>query len=1287
MNIPYCVLKEQKGISSKCYNYHQNLAKNLYKKLKHQMKTYTIPYNRNICIYSKQKIYKWLFNLDFSRRLKVCSIYNNWFSKILFQLLTYYNYEESIKFFPTKIHENYYAIFDQYFCEETCDYKKNLPKNGENDMENFELFFEGKKIKINENSSNKNQREKNFIKELKFITIDEYNDTLTLSSDLLNSREKLSEYFDNFSNCRIFEDNILPINAKKDQNILNFSLPVWVKDKNVLSIQEIIVICFEQIISVYYQMASIENKFPENELFPKIDDLLTKNKSLENYLSEPSNEEDIKNIFNFDKISEDINSKDYKDLMNYYENMSERIYEIAYNRKMSIYYKDQDTKLKEIENSILYLKNEYQKNIPQFVNSIFFIDSSIAFKTQNLVYNLIYQKIDKLFFEKNVVDLCIYSPIDKPKKNKNKNEFKKTKRNKKTKKSKMEENKSNETSIIKTSNNIVNENVNSFNDKNDNNKYINKLDNDYINNSQISGMNYINTNNSINNNSDDDFNDNDASNFIQCSFCNKKFEKKNAQIIELKFLNEEGKEIKNKDTKEVKNEDKNEIKTEIKTEVREEIKEDTKDEAHDENKNEVKEEGINHIMEQLKEIDEEKKKKKKRKNRKNKKKKENKNEEKKEEKNDNMNNNININDNEPENNEDKNEEVKDNINIKIDEIKDKSKESQNEEEKKDNEILNEHQNEKDNNDCILEDNKNIKKKHKEFFLFPIEYNKKKKEKKAKIKQGENNSSKKINTKPESENGNENDDKSTIVLSHSSTTGETNTSEKNEFNESCNNNNNNIINNNINKKNKNDILIETKESKIEFTFRTKDEESENENNIRENKIDDVNDKKNKMECLSKFDKYQISNSNNPVINNYIILGKDSFHNNTPYIGNFEQKINNNIFIQAQNPIFSPNFYTPSPLPIFNYPLPYQQVQNYYINEQIESLVDLSNEIITYEKNVYNNLEILKEYQEQMLNKIKDYIKEIMEENNFVCKLINYGSYETKLNIEISDIDVHIKFCKKKSNNIKIENQYQVLSLIYNKLNEKKDYFNLLSLNAIYTASVPVLKINCNLQKIIPSQKIKEIKNNYGLNIEEEILQLNFDFTFTEVNNLNEAIMIPCIEIISYIKKIMSNYKEIKPLILLLKRYMKINKLNSSYTGGLSSYSLFLLVYAYVKFNIFPGNNLGQYLLGFLEFYSNFNFGIFSINVNSNNPFILLNELHECGMLVIDPITNLNVAKSTFKVDQIKSVLTKGVINIRNVINQKKVESNNNIINIKKTYFLEELFKSRNRVSIINLREPM
>ena len=1265
MNIPYCVLKEQKGISSKCYNYHQNLTKTLYKSLKNQMKSNSYVFNNKNFIYSKQKIYKWLFNLDFSKRLKVCSIYNNWFSKILFQLLTYYNYDESIKFFPTKNHENYFAFFDENLFEENYDYKKFWQKIGENDFEKFELFFKGQKI---ENSSNKTQRGKNFIKELKFITIDEYNDTLTLSYELLNSREKLSEYFDHFSNCKIFEENIIPIRAKKGQNIFNFSLPSWIKGKNVLTIQELIVIAFEQIISIYYQIASFGNNFPENELFPKIDDLLNKNKNLENYLSDSSNEEAIKNIFNLNKISEDIYSKINKDLMNYYENISDRIYEIAFNRKMSMYFKDEDSKPREIYNSIEYLKNEYQKNIPEFVNTIFYIDSSIAFKTQNLVYNLVYQKIDQLFSEKNVVDLCADSPIDKTKKNRNK----KNRRNKKTKKSKSKENNSNETSIINTNNNTVNENGNSFNN---------------INACQLSDMNYLKTNNSINNNSDDDSNDNDVSDFVKCSFCNKTFQNKRGEYIELKILNEQGKEIKNEDTKVVKNENKNENKNEDKKEIKTEVKEDTKEEVQDENKNEVKEEGINHIMEELKEIDEEKKKKKKRKNRKNKKKKENKNGEKKEEKNGNINNN----DNDIKNNEIKNEEViKDNINIKIDEIKDKSKESLKEEEKKDNEMLNEQRNENNNNTFISEDIKNIKKKHKEFFLFPIEHNKKKKEKKTKIKQGENNSSKKNNTKPESEN--EYDEKSTASLSHSTEK----IFERNESNENCNNNNNNMnindINKYINNKNKNDILIETKESKIEFTFKkSMDKESENENKIKENKFDDEIDDKNKMECLSKFDKYQISYSNNPVINNYIILGKDSFQNNTPYIKNFEQKINNNIFIQTQNPMFSPNFYTPSPLTTFNYPPPYQYQQNYYMNEQNESFIELSNEIIQYEKNVDNNLEILKKYREQILNKIKDYIQEIMEENNFLCKLINYGSYETKLNIEISDIDILIKFCKKNSNNINFENQSQVLSLIYNKLNEKKEDFSILSINAIYTASVPVLKIKCNLEDMIPSQKINEIKNNYGLNIKEEILQLNFDFTFTEVNNLNEAITIPCLEIVSYIKKIMNNYKEIKPLILLLKRYMKINELNKIYTGGLSSYSLFLLVYAYVKSLIFPWNNLGQYLFGFFECYSNLNFGIFSINVNLNNPFIQLNELHEYGMMLIDPITNLNVAKSTFKVDQIKSVLTKGVVNIRNVIIQKFVESNknynNNIINVKKTLFLEELFKNRNRVPIINLIDPM
>ena len=75
-----------------------------------------------------------------------------------------------------------------------------------------------------------------------------------------------------------------------------------------------------------------------------------------------------------------------------------------------------------------------------------------------------------------------------------------------------------------------------------------------------------------------------------------------------------------------------------------------------------------------------------------------------------------------------------------------------------------------------------------------------------------------------------------------------------------------------------------------------------------------------------------------------------------------------------------------------------------------------------------------------------------------------------------------------------------------------------------------------------------------------------------------------------------------------------------------------------------------------------------------PYIILAELHECGMMLIDPITSFNVAKSTFKIDQIKSVFTKGMVIIRNIIFTKYGKDVYNS-NTNKNTFLKELFKSK------------
>ncbi len=59
---------------------------------------------------------------------------------------------------------------------------------------------------------------------------------------------------------------------------------------------------------------------------------------------------------------------------------------------------------------------------------------------------------------------------------------------------------------------------------------------------------------------------------------------------------------------------------------------------------------------------------------------------------------------------------------------------------------------------------------------------------------------------------------------------------------------------------------------------------------------------------------------------------------------------------------------------------------------------------------------------------------------------------------------------------------------------------------------------------------------------------------------------------------------KPIILLLKYFLRQKQLNQTYTGGISSFCLFSLVYAYILYlNKEKDNNtlltLGHILIGF------------------------------------------------------------------------------------------------------------
>ena len=77
-----------------------------------------------------------------------------------------------------------------------------------------------------------------------------------------------------------------------------------------------------------------------------------------------------------------------------------------------------------------------------------------------------------------------------------------------------------------------------------------------------------------------------------------------------------------------------------------------------------------------------------------------------------------------------------------------------------------------------------------------------------------------------------------------------------------------------------------------------------------------------------------------------------------------------------------------------------------------------------------------------------------------------------------------------------------------------------------------------------------------------------------------------------------------------------------------------------------------------FYANFNFKINYIDLKENNPINILNEFSESKITLIDPITGLNAAKSTFKLEQIKYTFNNAIMVINDIFYKKNYIDKNN-----------------------------
>ena len=237
---------------------------------------------------------------------------------------------------------------------------------------------------------------------------------------------------------------------------------------------------------------------------------------------------------------------------------------------------------------------------------------------------------------------------------------------------------------------------------------------------------------------------------------------------------------------------------------------------------------------------------------------------------------------------------------------------------------------------------------------------------------------------------------------------------------------------------------------------------------------------------------------------------------------------------------------------------------------------------------------------------------------------YGSFATGLNIETSDIDFMVKFMNKEDITL------QLLTQLTKDLTESKTFRDI---NPITSAKIPVIKLEYDIASHNPS--LNTILEKTG------IKTVKLDITF---HNVYFSSFIPAIELVKYIKSSIFFFPISKCIIFFMKKFLSKKKLNNYYKGGLSSYSLFVLLFAYIKFGkgymIYTKDNIGILFVQFLEFYSKFNFYKYGINLNMTYPFFTNEDFFICEYpVIIDPITSKNIGSGTYRIRDIQEEFSK------------------------------------------------
>jgi len=127
----------------------------------------------------------------------------------------------------------------------------------------------------------------------------------------------------------------------------------------------------------------------------------------------------------------------------------------------------------------------------------------------------------------------------------------------------------------------------------------------------------------------------------------------------------------------------------------------------------------------------------------------------------------------------------------------------------------------------------------------------------------------------------------------------------------------------------------------------------------------------------------------------------------------------------------------------------------------------------------------------------------------------------------------------------------------------------------------------------------------------------------------------------VREILRCHPQVGPLVLVIKQYLRENRLNSVYSGGLSSIALVLMVWIHARDNADPLASLGELLVGFFAFYGEE--GFFSrFGLSPKDGVFCLSHVEERQedfqppAVIEDPLREgNNLAVGTFRVGEVNT----------------------------------------------------